>query len=60
MLTWELGGGFGHLSILLLVARRLRIRGHEVLFAGKDLAAAYNLLDDEGFRYVQCSPRSRQ
>ena len=54
LLAWELGGGLGHMSILVRVARRLRLRGHDVLFAVKDVGTAHLLLDAEGFRYVQC------
>jgi hypothetical protein len=54
LLAWELGGNLGHLSILGLVARRMREAGHDVLFAVKDVATAHHLLDAEGFRYVQC------
>ncbi len=45
------------MSILLLVFRRLRIRGHEVLFAVKDPGSAQHLLAEDGFRFVQC-PRA--
>jgi len=39
------------------VARCLRQRGHEVLFAVKNVGTARQMLDDEEFRYVQ-SPLS--
>jgi hypothetical protein len=57
LLAWELGGSFGHISIQLPVARCLRQRGHEVLFAVKDVGTARQMLDDEDFGYVQ-SPLS--
>lgn len=54
LLTWELGGGLGHLSILILVARRLRDAGHEILFAVKDTGAARRMLEDGRFTFVPC------
>lgn len=56
LLAWELGGNFGHLSILLPIARHLRQRGHKVLFAVKDPLVAEQFLQDEGLSHVQ-SPR---
>lgn len=40
LLTWELGGGLGHLMKLLPVARGLRERGHHVVAALCDLSCA--------------------
>lgn len=57
LLAWELGGGLGHVSKLLQVARCLRQRKHEVLFAVKNLSTARQLLDEEDFKYLQ-SPLS--
>jgi len=59
LLAWELGGNLGHLSKLLLVARRLRRRGHEILFSVQDVGTGQQLLTEEGFRYVQCPRASR-
>ena len=39
-LAWELGGGAGHLSHLAIIGDALRKRGHELVFAVRDLAAA--------------------
>jgi hypothetical protein len=40
LLTWELGGGLGHLMTLLPVARALRQQGHRVVVALCDLSYA--------------------
>jgi len=42
--AWELGGGTGHLYRLAAVANGLRARGHEVVFALRDLASAAPIL----------------
>jgi UDP:flavonoid glycosyltransferase YjiC (YdhE family) len=60
LLAWELGGALGHISKLLIVARCLRQRGHDVLFAVKDVGTARLLLDDEDFGYVQSPLSLRQ
>jgi len=56
LLAWELGGSYGHISVLLPIARQLRQCGHTVVFAVKDCPAS-KLLDADGFEYV-LSPRS--
>ena len=38
LLCWELGGNFGHLARLLALAVALRERGHEPVFAVRDLS----------------------
>jgi UDP:flavonoid glycosyltransferase YjiC (YdhE family) len=40
LLTWELGGGRGHLGPLRQLAKRLFARGHRVILASRDVAAA--------------------
>lgn len=50
---WELGGEYGHISSFLPVAQALRQRGHEVVFAVKDLSRIEYVLRGEGFRYLQ-------
>lgn len=52
LFAWEQGGNLGHLSVMLPIARVLRERGHEVLFAVKEVGSAHQLLD-EGFGYIQ-------
>lgn len=54
LFAWEQGGNLGHLSKLLLIARQMRNRGHEILFAVKDVGTARQLLEGEGFSFVQC------
>lgn len=56
LLAWELGANYGHISMLLPIARRLRQLGHAILFAVKD-GPARQLLDGEGFKFV-LSPRA--
>lgn len=53
LLTWELGGNYGHLTRLLPMARQLRAAGHEVTFAVRDTKVAGVLLTAESFEYVQ-------
>ncbi len=55
LLAWELGGNYGHISMLLPLARQLRQSGHTILFAIKDCPAR-QLLAAEGFDYA-LSPR---
>src|SRR5256885_10808551 len=51
--VWELGTGYGHLGRLLPVALQLRERGHEVVFALRDLTHAEAFLGRRGFRLLQ-------
>lgn len=53
LIAWELGANFGHLAPLLSLARLLRQRGHELLFAVKELTVAGQLPGWHGFRSVQ-------
>ncbi len=53
LFAWELGGDYGHLARLLPVALALRGRGHEVMFAVRDLMGAENLLSPHGLTYYQ-------
>ena len=50
LFAWELGGDYGHLARLLPVALELRARGHEVVFAVRDLMGAEKLLTPHGIR----------
>jgi UDP:flavonoid glycosyltransferase YjiC (YdhE family) len=59
-MTWELGLNLGHLARLLPVASRLRERGHEVLVAARDLAAAARVLQFAGIPFVQAPHLTRQ
>ena len=53
LFAWELGGDYGHLARLLPVALELRSRGHEVVFAVRDLMGAEKLLTPHGIRTYQ-------
>jgi UDP:flavonoid glycosyltransferase YjiC (YdhE family) len=54
LFAWELGANAGHLSRDLPIAERLRDRGHEVLFALRELAAAEQMLAPRGFAFTAC------
>jgi UDP:flavonoid glycosyltransferase YjiC (YdhE family) len=51
--VWELGADFGHMSRFLPLALKLRERGHEVVFALKDLSNAEAILGRHGFTLLQ-------
>lgn len=51
LLAWELGGNLGHVVPLLTVARALRERGHQVVFALRDLSNA-DLIARSGFAFL--------
>lgn len=53
LMTWELGGGYGHLAPLLALAMPLKARGHEIAFAARDLKTAAALLDGTGIAVHQ-------
>ncbi|HYH21338.1 MAG TPA: nucleotide disphospho-sugar-binding domain-containing protein [Azospirillum sp.] len=53
LLAWELGDGFGHVTRLLPVARRLREAGHDCVFAVRSLENSHVVLAPEGFTFVQ-------
>jgi len=53
LFCWELGGGYGHIGGFLPIAIELRKRGHEVIFAVRELTHAETVLGKCGFRYVQ-------
>lgn len=54
LLAWEIGGGYyGHLMRFLTLARVLARRGHEPVFALKDLTHVESVLRDEPFAVFQ-------
>ena len=53
LIAWELGANLGHLLRQLMIARELRRRDHQVLFACRDLQAAAAIAGGEGFACVQ-------
>ena len=46
-LVWELGTSYGHISVLLPFARKLRQRGHEVLLVLRELHNISGIVRDE-------------
>ena len=53
LFCWELGGDYGHLSRQLPVALELQRRGHEPVFAVRDLTGAEAILGHHGLRWLQ-------
>lgn len=53
LLAWELGGGLGHVSKLMLLAERLLAAGYEVWAACQNLTSAEATLGRLGVRIVQ-------
>lgn len=45
LLAWELGGGYGHLAPLRLLALHLRTLGHRCVFVVRDVGKAEGFLD---------------
>ncbi|MDB5991389.1 MAG: glycosyl transferase 1 family protein [Herbaspirillum sp.] len=52
--AWELGENHGHLWRLLPIARQLQLRGHEVMFGLRSVAAAQRYLAPHGIRWFAC------
>ena len=52
LLTWELGSGFGHVASLAAIAGVLRERGHHVVAALRNPAAAESFFSPLGVRCV--------
>ncbi|MBC2731588.1 hypothetical protein [Thiobacillus sp.] len=53
LFAWEIGGNLGHIAKYLPLLRLLRQRGHELLFASKEIELAQHLLAPEGIAHVQ-------
>lgn len=53
LFAWELGGNLGHIVKHLPLLRALRQRGHDVLFASKNVELAKRLLRGESVAVVQ-------
>lgn len=51
--AWELGENYGHMCDFLPLALTLRERGHEIIFALKDLSRAQVILGSYGFPLLQ-------
>jgi rhamnosyltransferase subunit B len=53
LLAWELGGGFGHAGPLRALADRLAERGHEPVFALRDVVTPAPLFQDRRYPVLQ-------
>ena len=53
LITWELGGGLGHVAVLRPVAESLMQRGHKVLLAVRDTKVAERAFSDTGIPFTQ-------
>lgn len=53
VLAWELGGGYGHLSALVPLARDLRSRGHQVTCILRDVSRSAPLFGPLGVPVLQ-------
>jgi UDP:flavonoid glycosyltransferase YjiC (YdhE family) len=51
--AWELGADYGHVSSFLPVAQQLRVQGHRVVLAVKDLSRIQGLAGARDFEFVQ-------
>jgi len=60
LLTWELGGGLGHLVNLKPFAQRLSERGHHVYAALKDVTRADRVLADAKVSFLQAPILTRR
>jgi UDP:flavonoid glycosyltransferase YjiC (YdhE family) len=60
LLTWELGGGLGHLINLRPLAVHLSRAGHRVFVALKDLSRARSVFGDAELRYLQAPTQTRK
>jgi UDP:flavonoid glycosyltransferase YjiC (YdhE family) len=57
-MTWELGGGWGHLAPLALLAKGLRARGHKIVAVLKDLSQAHKVFPAGPVALLQAPIRS--
>lgn len=53
LMTWELGGGYGHLAPLRTLAETLKARGHTLAIAVRDTQTAGTLLEGTGIAVHQ-------
>ena len=53
LLGWEIGANYGHVMRLATLARELARRGHEPVFAVKELTHVETVLRDDRFRVFQ-------
>lgn len=55
--VWELGSGYGHIAAFKPIAQQLKLQGHEVIFALKNLEYADLLLGTDQFVFLQAPIR---
>jgi UDP:flavonoid glycosyltransferase YjiC (YdhE family) len=60
LVAWELGDNYGHVLRQLPIAKELRRRGHDVLFAVKDVAIAQQTLHASGVAFIQAPVTRRK
>lgn len=60
LLAWELGGGLGHIRPLLRIAHALVERGHQPVFAVRNLIEAWPVYRGKCFPFLQSPIRQRQ
>ena len=53
LIAWEFSANLGHLAQLLPIAARLRAKGHQVVFAVRDVTRAEEVLGRHEFEYLQ-------
>src|SRR6516165_5816485 len=53
LLAWELGGDYGHLMRFVTLAHEFARRGHEPVFALRELTHVETVLKDDAFRVFQ-------
>lgn len=63
LIGWELGAGLGHVTRLRKIGRALAARGHDPIFAVRNLVESWSVLQDDGFTVIQApisnaSPRN--
>jgi 3-hydroxyisobutyrate dehydrogenase-like beta-hydroxyacid dehydrogenase len=60
LMTWELGGGLGHTTLLAPIAKRLLKRGHRVVAALRDLSRAEAVMGRIGVELLQAPVKTRR
>lgn len=57
LITWELGGGLGHLTPMLALAEHMQNKGHQVALASRDLFTAGSLFQSLPITFYQAPHR---
>jgi predicted O-methyltransferase YrrM len=58
LLAWDFGGGYGHAARIVRLAKELRVAGHHVVIAARELPRVTELCDKAHFALLQ-APRAR-